>query len=82
MEAYLQQDATQSSGSILSAIAVLGLILFLSLEGLRPPAPKPITASATEFSAERAREILYRLVGDGIPHPTGSPQNDVVRGRV
>ena len=26
--------------------------------------------------------ILNRLVGDGIPHPTGSPQNDVVRGRV
>jgi hypothetical protein len=78
----LQQDATQSSGSILSAIAVLALILFLSLEGLRPPAPRPLTASPTEFSAERAREILYRLVGDGIPHPTGSPQNDVVRGRV
>lgn len=82
MEAYLQQDATQSSGSILSAIAILALILFLSVEGLRPPAPKPITANATEFSGERAREILYRLAGDGIPHPTGSPQNDVVRGRV
>ena len=78
----MQQDATQSSGSILSAIVILALILFLSLEGLRPPAPQPITASPTEFSAERAREILYRLVGDGIPHPTGSPQNDVVRGRV
>ena len=78
----MQQDATQSSGSILSAIAILALILFLSLEGLRPPAPRPLTASLTEFSAERARAILYRLVGDGIPHPTGSPQNDVVRGRV
>ncbi|MFZ0522506.1 MAG: M28 family peptidase [Candidatus Acidiferrales bacterium] len=82
MEGYLQQDATQSSGSILSAIAILALILFLSLEGLRPPAPEPLNASPTEFSAERARAILYRLVGDGIPHPTGSPQNDVVRGRV
>jgi hypothetical protein len=78
----LQQDATQSSGSILSAIAVLALILFLSVEGLRPPAPRPVNASPTDFSAGRAQGILYRLVGDGIPHPTGSPQNDVVRGRV
>jgi hypothetical protein len=78
----LQQDATQSSGSILSALAILALILFLSVEGLRPPLPKPVKAGAQVFSAERAREILYRLVGDGIPHPTGSSQNDVVRGRV
>ncbi len=78
----MQQDATQSSGSILSAIAILALILFLSVEGLRPPAPKPVNASPAEFSAGRAQGILYRLVGDGIPHPTGSPQNDVVRGRV
>jgi hypothetical protein len=78
----LQQDATQSSGSILSALAVLALVLFLSIEGLRPPAPKPVNASPSEFSAERAREVLNRLVGDGIPHPTGSPQNDAVRRRV
>jgi acetylornithine deacetylase/succinyl-diaminopimelate desuccinylase-like protein len=78
----LQQDATQSSGSILSALAVLAFVLFLSIEGLRPPAPKPVNASPSEFSAERAREVLNRLVGDGIPHPTGSPQNDAVRRRV
>jgi hypothetical protein len=78
----LQQDATQSSGSILSALAVLALVLFLSIEGLRPPAPKPLNASPSEFSAERAREILNRLVGDGIPHPTGSPENDAVRRRI
>jgi hypothetical protein len=78
----VQQDAAQSSGSILSAIAILALVLFLSVEGLRPPAPRPADASPTEFSAGRAQGILYRLVGDGIPHPTGSPQNDVVRGRV
>jgi hypothetical protein len=78
----LQQDATQSSGSILSALAVLALVLFLSIEGLRPPAPKPVSSSPSEFSAERAREVLNRLVGDGIPHPTGSPQNDAVRRRV
>lgn len=78
----MQQDATQSSGSLLSALAVLALVLFLSIEGLRPAAPRPLNASPSEFSAERAREILNRLVGDGIPHPTGSPENDAVRRRV
>ena len=78
----MQQDATQSSGSILSALVILALVLFLSIEGLRPPVPKPVNASATEFSAGRAREVLNRLIGDGIPHPTGSAQNDVVRRRV
>jgi Peptidase family M28 len=82
VEARLQQDATRSSGSILSAIAILALILFLSIEGLRPPAPKLADAGPTEFSAGRAQGILYRLAGDGVPHPTGSPQNEVVRGRV
>ncbi|MGA7921903.1 MAG: M20/M25/M40 family metallo-hydrolase [Candidatus Acidiferrales bacterium] len=78
----MQQDATQSSGSILSALAILALILFLTIEGLRPPAPRPVDADPKQFSAERASAILDRLVGDGIPHPTGSPQNDTVRARV
>jgi len=50
--------------------------------GLRPPAPLPSSVAATEFSAERAREVLRRLVGDGIPHPTGSAANAVVRSRI
>ena len=49
---------------------------------MRPPSARPASAPFTEFSAARAREILNRLVGDGVPHPTGSAQNDVVRGRV
>jgi hypothetical protein len=78
----LQQNATQSSGSIVSALAILALILFLTIEGLQPPAPKPVDADPKQFSAGRASLILNRLVGDGIPHPTGSPQNDIVRARV
>ena len=78
----MQQDATRSSGSLLSALAILALILFLTIEGLRPPAPKPVHADPKQFSAGRASLILNRLVGDGIPHPTGSPQNDIVRARV
>ncbi|HEX2777131.1 MAG TPA: M20/M25/M40 family metallo-hydrolase, partial [Candidatus Acidoferrales bacterium] len=52
------------------------------MAGLRPPAPLPSSAPTTEFSAGRAREVLRRLVGDGIPHPTGSAANGVVRGRI
>jgi hypothetical protein len=49
---------------------------------LRPPAPKPADAPAAEFSAGRARVVLNRLVGDGVPHPSGSAANDAVRARI
>jgi Peptidase family M28 len=71
-----------SSGLAAFTFLLLALILLLSYEGLRPPVPKPSSAAPQEFSAERARAILHRLVGDGVPHPTGSAHNDVVRGQV
>jgi hypothetical protein len=58
------------------------LLFLIILMGIRPPAPKPATSPVTEFSAERARDVLRRLVGDGIPHPSGSLENSVVRQRV
>jgi hypothetical protein len=67
---------------ILVAGVILAAILFLSLERLRPPAPRPASAPATQFSASRARTVLERLVGDGVPHPTGSPENDEVRAHI
>jgi len=67
---------------ILSAGAVLAAVFLLSVWGLRPPAPKPADAPATEFSAGRAQAVLSRLLGDGLPHPSGSPANDAVRARV
>ena len=78
----MPQDSGPTSNHAFPVLLILAVIFFLSFEGLRPPAPKPATVPATEFSSARAREILNRLVGDGIPHPTGSAQNDVVRGRV
>jgi len=62
--------------------AVLAATFLLSLEGLRPPAPKPTNAPATQFSAGRAREVLARLLGGGLPHPTGSAANDAVRAQI
>jgi hypothetical protein len=55
------------------------MIFALSLVTLRPPRPKPATAPPKEFSAERARNILYQMVGNDLPHPIGSPDNDHVR---
>lgn len=63
-------------------VAVLAVLFFLSLAGLSPPAPKPTNAPATQFSGGRAHEMLRQLVGDGVPHPTGSSANDEVRLRV
>jgi hypothetical protein len=39
-------------------------------------------ASPTEFSAYRAKSILQDLVGDGVPHPIGSPADARVRERI
>lgn len=64
------------------ALAAIGVIFLLSLFSIRPPTPLPASAPATQFSAERARALQFQLTGDGIPHPIGSQQNDVVRQRI
>jgi hypothetical protein len=79
---YLQPEGTPGTRGILPTLAILAVIFFLSVAGLRPPAPQPASAPAAQFSADRAREVLRRLVGDGIPHPTGSAANGVVRSRI
>ena len=78
----LPPEKLDHSGRVAFTFLLLALILLLSYAALRPPAPKPASAAAQEFSAERAREVLNRLVGDGVPHPTGSAHNEIVRGRV
>jgi len=78
----LSNERQRSAGGPLLALAILVVVFLVTLVTLEPPPPKPNTLPDTEFSAGRAREVLKRLVGDGIPHPSGSPQNEVVRGRV
>src|SRR5260221_14067255 len=39
----------------------------------RPPPPLPANTLPDAFAAYRAPAILQDLVGDGIPHPIGSP---------
>jgi peptidase M28-like protein len=78
----LNSESLPGIRRILFALAVLAVIFFFSLNGARPPASKPVDAPETQFSGARAREVLNRLVGDGVPHPVGSAADDVVRGRV
>jgi Peptidase family M28 len=78
----LSQENQRPAGSPFLVVCLLAGILLLLYYTSRPPAPKPASAPATEFSADRARDVLRRLVGDGIPHPSGTQQNDVVRTRV
>lgn len=66
---------------------VLALVLLLSVLWIvevrrQPPAPRPASAPATEFSGERALAVLAELAGDGRPHPIGSPANAAVRDRI
>src|SRR5688572_20581538 len=71
-----------SPGSPLLALAVLGLALLLALGRGQPPAPVPASAEPAVFSAERAHAVLARVLGDGAPHPIGSPAAAAVRERV
>lgn len=66
------------------AIAVVAYALIICLTAIRsgPPAAKGADAPADEFSSARARMVLQKLVGDGVPHPVGSGQSAVVRARI
>jgi hypothetical protein len=60
----------------------MAVVFFLSLQGLRPPAPVAASAPPTEFSTDRAREVLRRILGNGVAHPVGSAADDSVRERI
>src|SRR5712671_1990801 len=55
------------------AVAGIALLLAATWYAYRPPAPLGPDAPPSAFSAYRAEVILRDLVGNGIPHPIGSP---------
>jgi Peptidase family M28 len=77
-------DSPSSPGlrRFLSSAVVLAAILLLASLAEQPPAPKPASAAPNEFSAGRAIETLRRILKEDVPHPTGSPANNVVRQRI
>jgi hypothetical protein len=78
----LQPPSGPGVRRIIFAVAILAAIFVISLLAMRPPAAKPASAPATEFSAGRALDVLKRLVGSGVPHPVGSAADDEVRARI
>jgi len=70
------------SAKLSAALALVMASIGAAALRYRPPPARPADAPAQEFSASRAREVLRRLVGDGEPHPTGSPAGARVRQRV
>jgi len=78
----LNSESSPGIRRLLFPLPVLAIIFFFSLQGVRPPASRSADAPATQFSGGRAGDILKRLVGDGLPHPVGSPADDAVRERI
>ena len=72
---------TSSSPLALGLVALL-LAFAATFTRVQPPAPVAADAPVAAFSAERAREVLHALVGDGVPHPIGSDANARVRARI
>ena len=64
------------------ALALLAIALLLATLRSGPPAPRPESAPAGEISAGRTLAVLRDLLGDGSPHPMGTPANDRVRERI
>jgi len=76
-----------------SSLALLAALAALAFARETPPAAKPADAPATEFSGERARAVLSRLIladtesrGDarpsGVPHAVGTPAHALVEARL
>ena len=61
---------------------VLAGILGILLVRVRGPLPKPASASAADFSADRAAAALRAILAGNDPHPVGSPAHDGVLGRL
>jgi hypothetical protein len=72
----------RSGWGLTAALILLALALLLAQLQSYPPAAKAKDVPLTEFSAGRAREVLRTLLGDGAPHPVGSPANAKVRERI
>lgn len=73
-----------SPRAILGAGAVFALTLAATFASYAPPAPlsPEYAASQDRFSAEGAFGNLVDLLGEQLPHPTGSKANAEVRGRL
>jgi hypothetical protein len=77
----VEPGALPAGWGLAAALVLFALALLLAVQ-IGPPAAKPASAPATEFSATRAQAVLRDLLGDGSPHPVGSPAAARVRERI
>lgn len=63
-------------------LALVACCLVTVVVRFQPPAPRPVGAPATEFSAGRARQVLARLLGQSQPHPLSTAAAAEVRRRI
>ncbi len=61
-------------------IFLLALVMVGALR--QPPRALPASALENQFSAERARQVLVRLLGEQAPHPVGAPDHERMRQQV
>ena len=66
----------------LLALLLVAALWLATLAAERTPRSKPVDAAPTEFSGERAKALLWRLVGDDVPHPLGSAADAQLRERI
>jgi hypothetical protein len=68
--------------ALVAGLGLLALVFGLALWRGRTPAPLPVDAPASQFSAGRAIALLGELLAEGRPHPVGSEANAGVRERI
>jgi hypothetical protein len=74
--------AGRGGGSLWITLALLAALAAITVWCYRPPAPRPLTAHATEFSGLRAALVLRQLLGDESAHPLASTADARVRERI
>ncbi len=72
-----------SRNLLLPLALIISLLSYFANQWLGTmPLVKPVSAAATEFSAERAMLVLEELLSEGVPHPVGSAENRRVKLRI
>ncbi len=73
---------TRRHAPLLFALGAIAVVVALATIRYAPPAPVSADAPDREFSADRARAMLARVLSPERPHPVGSPEADAVRNRL
>ena len=71
-----------SSAYSIVALVIVAVALLAAASAFHLPRVETVSAAANHFSAERAAQVLRYVLGDGGPHPMGTPANAAVRDRI